>query len=70
MRRTFRKLKPILALLQVAEKIENLEVPTFPLRALKGDRKGWWSITVRANRRVVFRFVNGISLDVDLVDYH
>ena len=65
-----RKLKQILALLQVAERIEDLEVPTFRLHALKGDRKGWWSITVRANWRVIFRFVNGIALDVDLVDYH
>jgi toxin HigB-1 len=65
-----RKLKQILALLQVAERIEDLEVPTFRLHALKGDREGWWSITVRANWRVVFRFVNGIALDVDLVDYH
>ena len=65
-----RKLKQILALLQVAERIEDLEVPTFHLHALKGDRKGWWSITVRANWRVIFRFVNGIALDVDLVDYH
>jgi proteic killer suppression protein len=30
-----RKLKQILALLQVAEKIEDLEVPTFRLHALK-----------------------------------
>jgi toxin HigB-1 len=65
-----RKLKQILALMQVAERIEDLEVPTFRLHALKGDRKGWWSITVRANWRVVFRFANGIALDIDLVDYH
>ena len=31
-----RKLKQILALLQVAEKVEDLEVPTFRLHALKG----------------------------------
>jgi toxin HigB-1 len=64
------KLKQILALMQVAERIDDLEVPTFRLHALKGDRKGWWSITVRANWRVVFRFANGIALDIDLVDYH
>jgi len=56
--------------MQVAERIDDLEVPTFRLHALKGDRKGWWSITVRANWRVVFRFANGIALDIDLVDYH
>jgi toxin HigB-1 len=65
-----RKLKQILALVQVAERIEDLEVPTFRLHALKGDCKGWWSITVRANWRVVFRFAKGIALDIDLVDYH
>ena len=69
MRSTF-KLKQILALMQVAERIDDLEVPTFRLHALKGDRKGWWSITVRANWRVVFRFANGSALDIDLVDYH
>ena len=25
---------------------------------------------VSANRRIVFRFVNGEAVDVDLVDYH
>jgi toxin HigB-1 len=43
---------------------------TFRLHALKGDLKGFWAITVRANRRIIFRFVDGDALDVDLVDYH
>jgi len=32
--------------------------------------KGFWSITVRANWRVIFRFEDGQALDVNLVDYH
>jgi len=32
--------------------------------------KDFWSVTVRANWRIIFRFVNGKVLDVDLVDYH
>jgi proteic killer suppression protein len=32
--------------------------------------KGLWSVTVRANWRIVFRFVNGQADNVDLIDYH
>jgi plasmid maintenance system killer protein len=37
---------------------------------LKGDLAGYWSITVRANWRIIFRFEQGDATDVDLVDYH
>ena len=37
---------------------------------MKGDRKGFHAVTVRANWRIVFRFENGTCQDVDLVDYH
>ena len=65
-----RKLKQILHVLQAAQQIEGLNVPTFRLHPLTGDLKGFWSITVRANRRVIFRFEDGKALDIDLVDYH
>ena len=65
-----RKLKQILAALQAAEAIEGLRLPTFNLHPLKGDLKGFWAVTVRANWRVIFRFEDGKASDVDLVDYH
>lgn len=65
-----RKLKQILAALNAAESIEGLDLPTFRLHPLKGSLAGVWSITVRANWRIVFRFENGKAFDVDLVDYH
>lgn len=37
---------------------------------LKGDLKGFWSITITGNWRVIFRFEDGDAFDVDLVDYH
>ena len=37
---------------------------------LKGGLKGFWSVTVTGNWRVIFRFEEGDALDVDLVDYH
>ena len=64
------KLENILFMLDTALTIEAVDVPGFRLHPLKGDLKGFWSITVRANWRVIFRFENGQALDVDLVDYH
>jgi plasmid maintenance system killer protein len=37
---------------------------------LKGELKGFYAVTVRANWRVIFRFDEGGANDVDYVDYH
>ena len=60
----------MLALMDAATTVEALDVQTFRLHQLKGDLKGFWSLTVRANWRVIFRFEDGNASDVDLVDYH
>lgn len=64
------KLQNILAVLNRARAPEDMCLPGFRLHSLKGDRKGFWSVTVRANWRVIFRFENGHACDVDLTDYH
>jgi proteic killer suppression protein len=64
------RLRIILAALDAAEKVAELDIHTFRLHALKGDLKGYWSVTVRANWRVIFRFDNANASDVELVDYH
>jgi toxin HigB-1 len=64
------KLRDILVRLDAAHRITDLDVPGFRLHALKGDRKGHWAITVRANWRVTFRYADGEAHDVDYVDYH
>ena len=64
------KLRLILTALENALTIEDLDQPAFRLHLLKGDLRGLWSITVRANWRVVFRFEDGAARDVDLTDYH
>jgi plasmid maintenance system killer protein len=38
------------------------------LHPLKGDLRGLWSVTVRANWRVVFRFEGTDAFDVELID--
>jgi toxin HigB-1 len=64
------KLKNILATLHAAPTVAHMDLPGFRLHPLKGDRKGFWSVTVRANWRVIFRFAIGDAEDVDYVDYH
>jgi proteic killer suppression protein len=64
------KLRDILARLDAAGTIGDLDLPGFKLHPLKGDLKGFWAVTVRANWRVVFHFADGDAMDVDYVDYH
>ena len=60
----------ILATLDAAGTIEGINRPSFRLHQLKGQSKGLWAVTVRANWRIVFRFKEGAARDVDFVDYH
>ena len=64
------KVENILAVLNRARVPADMDLPGFRLHRLKGDRKGFWSVTVRANWRLTFRFENGKAYGVDLVDYH
>lgn len=64
------KLRNILARLSAARVVADMDLPGFRLHALKGEMKGFWAVTVRANWRVVFRFEEGYAEDVDYVDYH
>jgi toxin HigB-1 len=63
-------LRDILARLDAAHAVTEIDVPGFRLHPLKGERKGFWAVTVRANWRVIFRFEGADALDVDYVDYH
>jgi proteic killer suppression protein len=64
------KVENILFVLNRARKPEDLSLPGFKLHRLKGDLKEFWSVTVRANWRIIFRFEKGNAFDVDLIDYH
>ena len=60
----------MLAHLDRAEKPGDLDLPGYRLHPLKGSLKGFWSVTISGNWRIIFRIENGDALDVDLVDYH
>ena len=64
------RLRLILSTLDIVDEVKDMDQPTFRLHELKGNYKGFWAVTVRANWRVIFRFSNGCAQDVDLIDYH
>ena len=60
-----------LAVLNRVVRVEELRIPpNNRLEALKGDRKGQWSIRINDQWRICFKFSDGRALDVEIVDYH
>ncbi|MGB2593142.1 MAG: type II toxin-antitoxin system RelE/ParE family toxin [Candidatus Acidiferrum sp.] len=64
------KLRDILVRLDASAIVADMDLPGLRLHPLKGEFKGLWAVTVRANWRVIFRFAEGDALDVDYLDYH
>jgi toxin HigB-1 len=64
------KIERILQRLDEVNAPEQMGLPGYRLHALSGDLKGFRSVTVNGNWRVIFRFENGEPCNVDLVDYH
>jgi proteic killer suppression protein len=65
-----RRLRMILARLATAESIDDMNYPGARLHQLSGDMKGYWSVTVSGNYRIVFQFEDGDAYDIDYLDYH
>ena len=58
--------------LDAAARAEDMNVPGWRLHPLKGDLKGFWSLTVTGNWRLIFRYDErtNTASDIDLIDYH
>ena len=57
--------------LDAATTLDDLRLPpSNRLEALKGDRKGKWSIRVNEQWRVCFLFRSGNAYEVEIIDYH
>ena len=57
--------------IDLAVSLDDLRVPpSNRLHALKGDRKGQWSISINDQWRVCFQFDKGDAYDVEITDYH
>jgi toxin HigB-1 len=67
------KLRKLLFALETADSLKELSrFPGWKLHPLKGDLKGFWSLTVTGNWRLIFRYDEETNTagDVDLIDYH
>ena len=64
------RLRRILALLETADKIEDMDLSGLNLHALKGNRKGTHAVKVSGNWRVTFKIIDGDVVDVNYEDYH
>ena len=70
---TVDKLRKMFAFLDDMEDPEELQMlPSWKAHTLTGDRKGAWSLSVTANRRLTFRIDTAEReiYDVNLEDYH
>jgi len=57
--------------LSQAKHLEDLKVPPGNrLEALKGDRKGQYSIRINDQWRICFLWKGGDAYDVEITDYH
>ncbi len=65
------KIKRMLFVLSQASELSDMTLfPGWRFHPLKANLRGFWSLTVTGNWRIIFRFENGEAYDVDLVDYH
>ncbi|KAB2319605.1 type II toxin-antitoxin system RelE/ParE family toxin [Betaproteobacteria bacterium SCN1] len=60
-----------LQMLHAVERLESLRIPPQNrLEALKGNRKGQWSIRINDQWRICFVWKDNAAWDVEIVDYH
>ena len=62
---------PRLQQIHPAEILEDLRIPpNNRLESLYGDLKGFWSMRINQQWRLVFRWNDGKASDVKITDYH
>ncbi len=64
------RIERMLDLLDACEKPDEMAVLGYRFHALKGARKGTYSVWVSGNWRLTFEFDNGHAINVNLEDYH
>ena len=64
------KLADVLDLLNAANVANDMNFPGSGLHPLKGKLKGFWTVKISGNWRVIFRFIDSEVHDIDYLDYH
>ena len=65
-----KRLRMLLAALDTAHSIGDMNIPGFRLHPLKGSEHGRWAIWVNGNWRLTFEFQDGEVHVLDYEDYH
>jgi proteic killer suppression protein len=67
------KLRKLLLALETADTLDQAgRFPGWKLHPLKGELKGFWSLTITGNWRLIFRYdpETNTATEIDLIDYH
>lgn len=57
--------------LNAATVLDTLKVPpSNKLRKLEGNLSEYWRIKIDKQWAVIFKWENGLAIDVDIIDYH
>lgn len=65
-----KRLRMLLAALDTAQCVEDMNVPGFRLHEMKGSDRGRWSVWVNGNWRLTFEFRDGHAHILNYEDYH
>ena len=73
-RELWTRAKALLTIMHSSSTIGDLRIrgepPNVRLHILKGDRKGYWSVTIKLPWCITFKFKNGEFSEVSIEDYH
>jgi proteic killer suppression protein len=66
------RIKQMLEVIDSAQQVPNdFEFfRSWKIHPLKGELKGFWSLTVKENWRIIFRIEGQDAFDLDYLDYH
>lgn len=65
-----KKIQTRLSMLNGAKQVGDMDLKSFRLHPLIGNKKGLWSVAVTGNWRITFEFIDGDAFVVNYEDYH
>lgn len=65
------KIQRLFDQLNAATQVETLKIPpSNRLEKLSGNLKGYWSIRINVQWRIIFEWKDSEAFNVDIIDYH
>ena len=69
-RQQIKRIARMLDRLDAAMCVDDMDLPGYGLHPLKGKLKGYWSVKVSGNWRIMFQFEGNDAFNINLEDYH